>query len=595
MRRCPAVETASEKGVQLASKTVTVQRGITIPMRDGLELVADLYLPPTDGPYPTLLQRTPYHRQSSPAFPLLAAERGFAVVMQDTRGRYDSPGIFRPFVHEADDGHDTCAWIIGQSWSNGRIGMFGGSYVGLTQWQAALAQSPGLEAISPAITASDYHDGWAYQGGAYELGFNVSWSMGLAQDTAFRLDRDQPGRDLVEQARDRSDNLHALLNRIPLAGDPLADEIAPYYDNDWLAHPDDDSFWQALKVGGRYGELDLACFHSGGWYDIFLGGTLRNYTGMRTGAKTERARNRQWLLINPRDHYTFSSHLPMGNYDPGIRSHHGTIDFDGMQLRFFDHVLRDADNGWDEGDHVRIFVMGPDTWRTEPDWPIARAQETTWYLHSTGQANTRDGNGILSTVPPADEPSDTYRYDPLNPVPTTGGPLCGHPFALKWGRHDQRAVESRSDVLCFTSAELETAIEISGQITVTLFASSSAPDTDFTAKLVDVLPDGTANNIIDGIIRARYRHGPDRQVLLDDGEIAELMIDLTSTSAVFDAGHRIRLEISSSNFPRFDRNPNHGGEIASATESDYRPADQTIYHDTTRPSRITLPIIPPIT
>jgi putative CocE/NonD family hydrolase len=416
--------------------------------------------------------------------------------------------------------------------------------------------------------------------------------MGLGLDTAARLDRDQSGTDWLERARDRTDNLHEMLNSIPLAGDPLAAAIAPYYDDDWLAHPDDDDFWQALKVGGRYHELDIACFHSGGWYDIFLAGTLRNYVGMRTQAKTERSRNRQWLLVNPRDHFTFGSHWPMGNYDPGIRSQHGTIDFDGMQLAFFDHVLRDQDNGWDAGDRVRIFVMGPDEWRTEPDWPLARAFETTWYLHSAGNANTAAGDGILSADPPEDEPTDRFRFDPLNPVPTVGGPLCGHASALKWGRHDQCEVEARSDVLCYTSAVLTEPIEVTGQTTVTLFAASSAPDTDFTAKLVDVLPDGTANNIIDGIIRARYRHGFDRQVLLTEGEIAELSIDLTSTSAVFAAGHRIRIEISSSNFPRFDRNPNHGGDIATARLEDYRPADQTIYHDRERPSRITLQVVP---
>jgi putative CocE/NonD family hydrolase len=209
-------------------KTVSIDRHVVVPMRDGIELIADLYLPPGDGPFPVLLQRTPYHRQSSPGFPLLAAERGYAVLMQDTRGRWDSQGTFRTFVNEADDGYDTCAWISDQPWSNGRIGMFGGSYVGLTQWQAALAQAPGLEAISPAITGSDYHDGWTYQGGAFELGFNVSWSMGLGQDVAARLDREQPGATWLEQAYDRNDDLASMLNRLPLTGDPLASVIAPY-------------------------------------------------------------------------------------------------------------------------------------------------------------------------------------------------------------------------------------------------------------------------------------------------------------------------------------------------------------------------------
>ena len=575
--------------------SVTIDRRVSVPMPDGVVLIADLYLPAVgSGPFPTILQRTPYGRQSSPGFPLAAAERGYAVLMQDTRGRWDSEGTFRPFVHEAQDGYDTCAWICRQPWSNGSIGMFGGSYVGLTQWQAALAQSPGLKAIAPAITASDYHDGWTYQGGAYELGFNVSWSMGLGQDTAARLDKASGTTDLTEAARDRTDRLAEFLDRVPLMGDPLAAKIAPYYDTDWLAHPDDDAFWQSTKVGDRYGELDIACFHSGGWYDIFAGGTIRNYVGMRTGAKTAWARDNQWLLMNPRDHYTFSTALPMGNYDPGIRSTHGTVDFDGLQLAFFDHVLRGIDNQFGSGGRVRLFVMGSDSWRSEPDWPLPNCAPQTWYLHSAGHANTAAGDGTLMPDAVAgNQPADTYIYDPLDPVPTTGGPLCGHPVALNWGRKDQRDVEQRPDVLCYTTGPLAQPLVVIGAISVTLFAASSATDTDFTAKLVDVLPDGSANNIIDGIIRARYRDGADRPVLLTPGEVTEFVIDLTNTSVVFAEGHRVRLEISSSNFPRFDRNPNHGGEIATATEAEYQPATQTIHHSASSPSRLIMSVVTP--
>jgi len=559
-------------------------------MRDGVNLIGDLYLPTGAGPFPVLLQRTPYGRQASTGFALMAAARGYAVVMQDTRGRWDSEGEFRPFVHEADDGYDTCAWICAQSWANGRIGMFGGSYVGLTQWQAALAQAPGLQAISPAITAADYHAGWTYQGGAYQLGFNLCWATGLMQDTAARLDKQAGGAHWLNAAMDRNDTLPIAFDRLPLMGDELMATIAPYYDQDWLAHPDDDLFWQSIRVEGRNHELDLACFHSGGWHDIFLGGTLRSYIGMRNHAKTATARENQWLFINPRDHYTFSSHLPMGNYDPGTRSQHGTIDFDGLQLRFFNRILRDSD---DALSRVKIFIMGEDAWRDETEWPLARAIPTDLFLQSRGNANTRNGDGRLTWDAPAgDEPPDVFTYDPHNPVQTFGGPLCGHPFALNWGRRDQRELELRPDILCYSSTPLAAPIEITGPISVHLFATSSATDTDFTAKLVDVAPDGTANNVIDGIIRARYRTGPQQQVLITPGEVNEYTIDLTATSFVFATGHQIRLEISSSNFPRFDRNPNHGGVIATATERDFMPADQTILHDAAHPSRLSVCIVP---
>jgi putative CocE/NonD family hydrolase len=515
-----------------------------------------------------------------------AAKAGYTVLVQDVRGRWGSDGEWTPFVNEQADGFDTCAWILEQEWCSGQIGMFGGSYVGLTQWQAAIAQAPGLKAIAPAITASNYHEGWAYQGGAFELGFNMSWTLGLAQNTAARIEG-----DLLERVLDRHDEIERAFGRMPQTGDPLLAEVAPYYD-EWLAHPSYDDFWRSLAPKEHHGNLDIACFHTGGWYDIFLGGTIRNYVGMRTGAKSAWARDNQYLLINPRDHYTYSSGAAMGNYDPGIRSVNGTIDLDGKQLAFFDAVLRDADNGFREADRVTIFVMGTDTWRTEPEWPLANVTPTDFYLSSGGSANTRDGDGVLAAANPDLDGSDTFTYDPLNPVPTIGGPLCGHQSKLVWGRHDQRTVEMRPDVLVYTSGVLAESIEITGEVSVTLFAESSAVDTDFTAKLVDVHPDGTANNIADGIIRARYRHSPDQEEFLIPGAVTEFCIDMTYTSFVFDAGHQIRLDISSSNYPRFDRNPNTGGVIAETNAGDAIVATQIVHHSERYPSRLTLPIVP---
>jgi uncharacterized protein len=284
----------------LSQYSVSVDRGVPIPMRDGTVLYADVYKPSTPGTYPVILTRTAYNRTTPSIFGIRAAGEGYVLVSQDIRGRWESEGAFHVFPNERNDGYDTCAWICDQPWSNGRIGMFGGSYVGLTQWQAALAGAPGLQAIVPNITAADYHEGWSYHGGAFELSFNKSWTLTwLASDTAQRLvEKDPSQRHKLEALWDRCDNMEADFDIMPLAGDPLLTELAPYYD-EWLAHPDHGPFWDKLKVDGNYGRLDIAALHAGGWYDVFLGGTLRNFTGMRNGAKTEAARKAQRLLIGP--------------------------------------------------------------------------------------------------------------------------------------------------------------------------------------------------------------------------------------------------------------------------------------------------------
>ena len=575
--------------------SVSVERGVPVPMRDGTTLLADVYQPATPGKYPVILTRTAYDRTAGPpAFGIRAAGEGYVLISQDIRGRYQSGGNFHAFPNEAQDGHDTCAWICAQPWSNGRIGMFGGSYVGLTQWQAALGNAPGLQAIGPNITAADYHEGWSYHGGAFELSFNKSWVLTwLATDTARRLAATDPAfQAKLETLWDRCDTMEADFEIMPLAGDPLLAELAPYYD-EWLAHPDHGPFWDKLKVDGKYGELDLAVLHTGGWYDVFLGGTLQTFQGMRSGAKTDAARKAQRLLIGPWDHMTITTQTPVGAYDPGVRSWHGTIDFDGIHLRFYDRYLRDLDNGVEDEPPVRIFVMGDNRWRLEHEWPLARTEFTDYFFHSNGNANTLAGDGELSREEPSTgSRPDHFIYDPLNPVPNIGGNLCCNEAMTNGGQFDQRSIEGRRDVLCYTTAPLESPVEVTGPISVTLFASSSAVDTDFTAKLVDVCPCGCVNNLADGIIRARYRNGTRSPTLMTPGEVYEFTIDLWATSMVFQAGHQIRVEISSSCFPRFDRNPNTGGVIATTRREECIVAHQTIHHSPDHPSRITLPIIP---
>jgi putative CocE/NonD family hydrolase len=568
-----------------------VDRNVPVPMRDGVMLFADVYRPSGPGPYPALLERTPYDKQNMPApFVLRAASSGYAVVVQDVRGRFESEGRFDAFVNERQDGYDTLEWLAAQPWCNGNVGMFGGSYVGLTQWQAAISGHPALKVIAPAITAADYHAGWAYQGGAFELGFNLSWTMSaLAINTVLRKRKEDPAAEATFQALLTSaDTLPKEFSRLPLSGHDILGEFAPYYDN-WASHPTYDNFWVNLDVSTHYETLNVAALNIGGWYDIFLKGTIDNFTGMRAIGPAA-ARDRQRLLIGPWNHGGLARGNPIGDYDFGIRSTAAVIDADGIQLRWFDRQLRGIEHGAERESPVRLFVMGSNHWRDEQEWPLARTEWQEWFLHSGGRANSLNGDGALSRESPASEPPDSYVYNPRNPVPTLGGGLCCNPVFTMGGAYDQRPTEAREDVLVYTTPPLDQAVEVTGPVKLILRASSSAPDTDWTAKLVDVEPCGYARNLTDGILRARYRNSMREGTPITPGEVVEYEVDLWSTSNTFLPGHRIRLEISSSNFPRFDRNPNTGEQPGRSAEM--VSALQTVFHSPEHPSRLILPVIP---
>ena len=377
---------------------------------------------------------------------------------------------------------------------------------------------------------------------------------------------------------------------LPLQDLPLLKEhnLAPYY-YDWLKHPTDDEYWQQWKIEAHHDKVTVPALNVGGWYDIFLGGTIRNYLGMRRHGGSAAARQHQHLVIGPWKHGVPLSSIS-GDMAFGIMAESFAIDFEGVQLRWYDHWLKGMDNGVRHEAPVRLFVMGDNAWRDEQEWPLARTQYTRYYLHSHGRANSLHGDGVLSTAEPGAEQPDRFLYDPRHPVPTRGGPLCCWPGALPQGVYDQTVVESREDVLVYSTPPLAQDVEVTGPVVVTLYAASSAVDTDFTAKLVDVHPSGFVQNLTDGIIRARYRQSTTRAELLEPGKVYAYTIDLWATSNVFKAGHCIRVEISSSNFPRFDRHPNTGGDLATATE--LAPAIQTVYHDGTYPSHVTLPLIP---
>lgn len=574
---------------------LTVERDVAMPMRDGTVLYADVYRPEGAGRHPVILLRTPYNK----AFPRMAyvqldpmraASRGYALVVQDTRGRYASEGEFSCFRNEVDDGYDTVEWVARAPWSDGNVGMYGASYMGATQWLAAIARPPHLKCIVPMITASDYHEGWTYQGGAFALGLNLSWTLAnlvLPNLAHYKL---SPAEMTAIRAEliDAVDRMCGPFEHLPLTDYPTLRKhrLADYY-YDWLAHPEDDAYWKQWNIESRHAEIAVPALNIGGWHDIFLGGTIRNYTGMRRNGPTAVARS-QRLIIGPWIHGLLWPNVN-GEVDYGVVSQGPAIDLDGILLRWFDHWLRGVDTGMLAEPPVKVFVMGQNAWRDEADWPVARARETRFYLHSGGHASTLGGDGTLSTDAPSTEPPDHYLYDPRHPVPTRGGALCCWQGAVPGGAFDQREVEARPDVLVYTTAPLTEPVEVTGPITMKLWAVSSAPDTDFTAKLVDVEPSGYARNLTDGIVRARYRESTARAALIEPGRVYEYTIDLWATANVFKAGHRIRLEVSSSNFPRFDRNPNTGHALGA--DAELRPAMQTVLHDATRPSHVVLPIV----
>lgn len=563
---------------------VTVERGVSAKMRDGVVLRADIYRPKGEGKFPVLLQRTPYNKSNGVTFGVRAAARGFVVIFQDVRGRYSSEGEWYTFQHESDDGYDSVEWAAALPYSNGKVGMFGGSYVGATQMLAAIAHPPHLAGICPVVTASNYHDGWTYQGGAFEQWFDESWTSGLAQDT---FDR---------SVAQNTNALHGMW-KLPLAGYPLFNfsdssaglystrELAPYF-LDWIAHPNYDAYWKRWSIEEHYADINVPALTVAAWYDIFQGGSLRNYAGIRAHGG-DGARAGQRLLVVIGGHA--GDGRKIGDIDFGPAA--AQFEEDAVTLAWYEYLLQGVQNNFAKEKPVKIFVMGRNEWREEDDWPLARAQSSKYFLHSDGNANSLRGTGSLSAAAPLSESPDHYAYDPANPVPTMGGPLCCDSEHLPPGPRDQRPVEARDDVLIYSTSAFAQDTEITGRISLELFAKSTAVDTDFTAKLVDVAPDGFAQNLTEGIVRARYRDSQEKPSLMNPGQIYKFTIDLWSTSNVFLKGHVLRLEVSSSNFPRFDRNLNTG-EAPGAAEH-YAPATNTIYHDPEHPSALVLPVVAP--
>ncbi|MGH9470086.1 MAG: CocE/NonD family hydrolase [Terriglobia bacterium] len=552
------------------SPNIRWQFNVPVRMRDGVILAANVFLPEQRGRYPVLLDRTPYGKSGATRSEgIYFAQRGYAVVIEDTRGRYDSDGTWYAFSHEAGDGQDTIAWAARQPWSNGRVVTMGASYNAMDQWLAA-TPNPALVAMITGFCPSDLYLTGAYPGGAFKLGVFLPWSVA----TGRRVLSGDTG--LIQWPQ--------VVRHLPvITAAEAAGYEQPFY-RDWLNHPARGAYWQALSWQNTFRKLNIPVFLYGGWYDLFQQGTIEDFLKIDHQAGA-RARAGERLIEGPWGHGLYGPKI--GDKDFGNKI---VVDIRAKELRWLDHYVRGKSNGADRDVRVNLFVMGRDEWESVPDWPPASARPTRYFLHSGGRANMRSGDGSLDLSPPGKEHPDRFEYDPANPVPAHGGGNSPRLIAGIWGVMDQRPIEARRDVLVYTTPPQQQDLEAAGSVEVHLFASSSARDTDWTAKLVDVAPNGFAMNLTDGILRARYRTSWSHPQPLTPGKIYEFRIEAGFTDDVFLKGHRLRLEISSSNFPTFSRNTNTGNEPEKDTH--FIKALQTVYHDAVHSSYVRLPLVP---
>lgn len=580
----------NQTGGIVIMKQLILEKNIPCKLRDGTMLYADIYRPDEAGVFPILLTRLPYSKDD----PFYShryldtnrlVSQGYVVIIQDVRGRYESEGEFYPFETEAEDGYDTVEWAAKLPYSSGDVGMFGLSYYGFTQLLAAREQSPYLKAIFPAMTLNDLRENMLYQDGILKPASIKTWILAsIVPDQLKRTYKDEKiYQSTFKQWLSAMEHLENSYQDVPLhQWGELKDLGVSDYFFDWFARSPDSNQWKRTSIKNDFEKLNVPAYHLAGWYDNFLQSTIDNFHEMN-----RKTNSMQKLMIGPWTHGDFGQ--VAGERDFGRHASEnllaGKEDLTALHLRWFDYHLKGKQTGIKAEAPIKLFVMGINQWRDEYEWPLARTSYVPYYLHSQGQANTRCGDGVLNTELPGNELPDTFIHDAMNPVPTKGGQTLFHGVHTS-GPQDQRTIEDREDVLVYTTTTLGHKLEVTGPIKVILYTASTAKETTFTAKLVDVHPDGTAYNLTDGIVRATYRHSA-ALVGEVNKQIKKLEIDLWATSNVFLPGHRLRLEIASSSFPRFNTSPRN-----QSNESDKeKPITQTIYHTSKFPSYIELPVI----
>ncbi|WP_039043727.1 CocE/NonD family hydrolase [Sporosarcina sp. ZBG7A] len=577
----------------VTTQQVIIDREVPSKMRDGVTLYANIYRPSGDGIYPVVLTRLPYNK-NLPDFshryidPIRIALSGYVVIIQDVRGRFASEGEFAPFIQEFEDGYDTVEWAAKLPYSNGKVGMFGLSYYGFTQLYAALERPPSLKVLFPAMTGNVAERDMFSRNGVVELASAQTWMLdSISYDYLKRVGTENYEAAMKEIAYDL-DHIEESHKAVPFNNWPPIQkhpELVPFFEKYFLSDFQKELQKETKKRLGTSNGVQIPAYHLAGWYDSHLAPTLKNFEDMQN------PHHNQKLIVGPWSHGYVDSDIgerAFGSYASG-HAIEGKDDITSLHIDWFNYWLKEEHTSIHESeDPVKLFVMGTNEWRSEKEWPLKRTEYTPLYTESDGLANTDNSAGRLTWTKPAQASEDQYVHDPENPVPSRGGGTLFYK-GRNSGPRDQREIETRSDVAVYTTTPLSEPVEVTGWITMKLWASSDAVDTDFTAKLVDVLPDGTAYNLADGIVRAKYRQKGIESVPLA-GEVVGYEIDLWATSNVFLPGHAIRLEIASSNFPRYEVNPNTGNTTKDTVEM--VKANQVIHHGAQYPTHIVLPVIP---
>jgi putative CocE/NonD family hydrolase len=580
---------------------VRLETSVLVPMRDGIKLSTDLYFPEgVQEKLPVILIRTPYNKNADDAVVLAArmfASQGYVAALQDTRGRYESEGEYTVSAADTNDGSDAVDWLASQPWSTGKVGTYGCSYRGENQVEMAKLCNPRHAAMIPQASGGARRYFGTITGGAIELASGSEWfrtngakirpTLGPTRDATgfaeaahyFNLDPQLPPVDWV-----------GLWQKLPIIDMVKVSGAPPSDWEDFVSHDLNNPWWDHFGYVNDAHRFNTPALFVDSWYDYGPADTLALFNLFQKNGESDIARQNVFAIIAPTTHCVYARDCEQTTVGQRFIGD-ARLDFYGIYLRWFDYWLKGIDNGVTRMPKLQVFVMGRNRWRAENEWPLARTRFTKYYLHSDGRANSRNGTGTISTTPPGSEPSDRYVYDPASPVPTIGGPDFGTPLpGHTAGAANQSPIEVRDDVLVYTTPPLEQGLEVTGPIQAVLYVSSTAKDTDFTTKLVDVASDGTAYNVQEGILRARYREGFDKKVWMRPGEVYEVRVDLSATSNYFAPGHRIRIQVSSSNFPRFDRNLNTGGNNYDETE--WAVAKNAVYHSGMHASYIMLPVIP---
>jgi putative CocE/NonD family hydrolase len=561
---------------------VIYEADVPVAMRDGVVLRCNVFRPADGRPAPALIQRQPYNKDAAQTYvyahPAWYARQGYATVIEDSRGRYASEGTFYPLRRDAEDGFDTIEWLARQPWCNGKVASFGFSIPGINQLLAAAEQPPHLVAAAPGFYPAGMYEGFTHVGGTFGLAAVMDWGMLLAPEEARRQGR----ADLLPAIRAAAAAVGRWHPTIPLREIPflLEPPLMPFL-ADYVNHPSHGSYWREFALDHRIPAIGVPCLHVSGWYDSFITQTIESYERF---AELGRAEHR--LLIGPWYHIPWTQQVGCIDFGQDARNI-----VDEAQLAWFEAQLKGNRAALERMAPVRLFVTGANRWIEPPRWPIPGARFENLYLHSDGRANSLSGSGRLSFEAPGEEPPDFFVYGPDNPVQSAGGHSCCLPQNTPMGPADQRAVELRNDVLVYSSAPLEAPLFVAGKVSAVLHAATTAADTDFVVKLCDVAPDGRSINLQEGVVRARYREGSGIEKPVEPNRVEPYHIEVGVVCHEFGRGHRIRVQVASSNFPAWDRNPNTGGPPGSEPPFSLVVANQTVCHDARRPSRLELPMV----